>query len=112
MYCGDRVIIENSEIDSVNGRKEGHYPKEKNNKRIKAVLHSLFYGVSKPSAYTGKTYVYHAARRLLPLIAQTDVDRWLEGQLTYRLHRPTRVHFTRNKIIFYTKSVLKKVFYF
>ena len=26
--CGGRVIIENSEIDGVNGRKEEHYPKE------------------------------------------------------------------------------------
>ena len=27
--CGGRVIIENSEIDGVNGRKEEHYLKEK-----------------------------------------------------------------------------------
>ena len=27
--CGGRVIIENSEIDGVNGRKEEHYSKEK-----------------------------------------------------------------------------------
>ena len=73
--------------------------KKKQNKKINAVLHSLFYDVSKPSAYTGKTNVYHAARRLLPSITQTDVDRWFEGQLTYTLHRPTRIHFTHNKTI-------------
>ena len=73
--------------------------KKKQNKKINAVLHSLFYDVSKPSAYTGKTNIYHAARRLLPSITQTDVDRWFEGQLTYTLHRPTRIHFTRNKTI-------------
>ena len=73
--------------------------KKKQNKKINAVLHSLFYDVSKPSAYTGKTNIYHAARRLLPWITQTDVDRWFEGQLTYTLHRPTRTHFTRNKTI-------------
>ena len=27
--CGGRVVIENSEIDGVNGRKEEHYLKEK-----------------------------------------------------------------------------------
>ena len=27
--CGGRVIIENSEIDGANGRKEEHFPKEK-----------------------------------------------------------------------------------
>ena len=73
--------------------------KKKQNKKIDAVLHSLFYDVSKPSAYTGRANVYRAARRLLPSITKNDVDRWFEGQLTYTLHRPTRVHFTRNKTI-------------
>ena len=73
--------------------------KKKQNKKINAVLHSLFYDVSKPSAYTGRASVYRAARRLLPSITKNDVDRWFEGQLTYTLHRPTRVHFTRNKTI-------------
>ena len=86
--CGGRVIIENSEIDGVNGRKEEHYVKKKQNKKINAVLHSMFYDVSKPSAYTGRTNVYRAARRLLPSITKSDVDRWFEGQLTYTLHRP------------------------
>ena len=31
------------------------------------------------------------------MITQTDLDQWFEGQFTYTLHRPTRVHFTRNK---------------
>ena len=69
--------------------------KKKQNKEINAVLHSLFYDVSKPSAYTGKTNIYHVARRLLPSITQTDVNQWFEGQLTYTLHRPTRIHFTK-----------------
>ena len=93
--CGGWVIIENSEIDGVNGRKKEHYLK----KKINSVLHSLYYDVSKQSGYTGKTNVYHAARRLLPSITQTGVDRWFEGQLTYTLHRPTRIHSTHNKTI-------------
>ena len=39
---------------------------KKQNKKINTVLHSLFYDVSNPSAHTGKTNVYHAARHLLP----------------------------------------------
>ena len=66
---------------------------------MNTVLHLLFYDVSKPSAYTTKTNIYHAARRLLPWITQTDVDHWFEGKLTCTLHRPTCIHFTRNKTI-------------
>ena len=50
--CGGRVIIENSEIDGVNGHEKNTTLKKKQNKKINAVLHSLFYDVSKPSAYT------------------------------------------------------------
>ena len=67
--------------------------------KMKEILHSLFYDVSKPSAYTSRKNVYQAARRLLPSITQADVDRWFEGQLSYTLHKPTRIHFARNKTI-------------
>ena len=72
--CGGRLVIKNSEIEGVNGRKGEHYLDEKQNKKIYAVLHSLFDDVSKPSAYTGKTNVSNAAHRPLPSITQTDVD--------------------------------------
>ena len=67
--------------------------------KMKEILHSLFYDVSKPSAYTSRRNVYRAARRLLPSITQADVDQWFEGQLSYTLHKPTRIHFARNKTI-------------
>ena len=59
----------------------------------------MFYDLSQPSAYTGRNNVYRAARNVLPSITKTDVDKWFEGQLSYTLHKPTRVHFTRNKTI-------------
>ena len=64
---------------------------------MKEILHSLFYDVSKPSAYTSRRNVYRAARRLLPSITQADVDQWFEGQLLYTLYKPTHIHFARNK---------------
>ena len=67
--------------------------------KTKTLLHSLFYDVTKPSAYTGKENVLRAARRVLSSITRADVDRWFEEQLTYTLHKPARVRFTRNKTI-------------
>ena len=40
--CGGWVIIENSKIDGANGRKEGHYLKQKNNKKINTVYTRCF----------------------------------------------------------------------
>ena len=73
--------------------------KKKLNEKTKKILHTLFYDLSQPSAYTGRNNVYRAARRVLPSITKTDVDKWFEGQLSYTLHKPTRIHFKRNKTI-------------
>ena len=67
--------------------------------KVKKLLHSLFYDITKPSAFTGKENVFRAARRALSSIKRTDVDRWFEEQLSHTLHKPTRVRFTRNKTI-------------
>ena len=67
--------------------------------KTKKLLHSLFYDVTKPSAYTGKDNVFRAARAILSSITRADVDRWFEDQLTYTLHKPVRVRFARNKTI-------------
>ena len=68
-------------------------------KKKKALLHSLFYDVNQPSAYSGKETVYRAARRILPTIKRDEVNTWFEEQLPYTLHKPTRLKFPRNKTI-------------
>ena len=73
--------------------------KQGGNAKTKALLHSLFYDVSKPSAYTSKENVFRAARRVLSSITRTDVDHWFEEQLPYTLHKPARARFARNKTI-------------
>ena len=67
--------------------------------KSKTLLHSLFYDVTKPSAYTGKENVFREARAVISSITRADVDRWFEEQLTYTLHKPARVRFARNKTI-------------
>ena len=67
--------------------------------KTKQLLHSMFYDVSKPSAYTGKENVFRAAHAVLSSITRADVDRWFEEQLAYTLHKPARVRFVRNKTI-------------
>ena len=72
---------------------------KQSNAKTRALLHSLFYDVKQPSAYTGKENVYRAAHRALSSITRRDVDNWFEEQLTYTLHKPVRLRFARNKTI-------------
>ena len=73
--------------------------KEKTETAIKTLLHSLFYDVTQPSAYTGKENVFRAAKRALSSITRADVDRWFEDQRPYTVHKPVRLRFKRNKTI-------------
>ena len=57
--------------------------------KTRSLLHSLFYDVAQPSAYTGKANVFCAARRVLASITRQDVNDWFEEQLTYTLHKPS-----------------------
>ena len=72
---------------------------EKKETATKTLLHSLFYDVTQPSAYTGKENVFRAAKRALSSITRADVDRWFEHQMTHTVHKPVRLRFKRNKTI-------------
>ena len=74
-------------------------PDEKRETATKTLLHSLFYDVTQPSAYTGKENVFRAAKRALSSITRADVDRWFEDQRPYTVHKPVRLRFKRNKTI-------------
>ena len=67
--------------------------------KTRALLHSLFYDVTQPSAYRGKENVLREVRRVLASITRQDVNDWFEEQLTYTLHKPVRLRFARNKTI-------------
>ena len=72
---------------------------EKKDTATKTLLHSLFYDVTQPSAYTGKENMFRSAKRALSSITRADVDRWFEHQMTHTVHKPVRLRFKRNKTI-------------
>jgi hypothetical protein len=53
-----------------------------------ATLKRLYYSLDQPSALSGVRRLYSAARRVHPRITIAAVQRWLERQDTYTLHRP------------------------
>jgi transposase InsO family protein len=57
---------------------------------VEATLEKLYYSLDEPSALSGINRLYTAARKLHPQLQRTDVEKWLEKQDTYTLHKPAR----------------------
>ena len=88
------------------GKRKNSDSKKKLNEKKKDSTHIVLW-FTQPSAYTGRNNVYRAARCVLPSITKTDVDKWFEGQLSYTIHKPTRIHFTPNNTI--VKSIANQL---
>ena len=67
--------------------------------KLDYVLRKLFYDPKSTGAFTGISYLYHAAKSVLKRIRYKDVQDWLRGESTYTLHKPIRRRFKRRKTI-------------
>ena len=67
-------------------------------KKLK-LLHKLYTNTKSPSAFAGIDALYDEARKHEPTITKKDVIYYLEGNRTYTLHRPRRIHFKRSRTI-------------
>jgi transposase InsO family protein len=57
---------------------------------VEATLDKQYYSLDEPSALSGINRLYTAARKLHPQLLRSDVEKWLEKQDTYTLHKPAR----------------------
>lgn len=62
-------------------------------------LKKIYYDPKNPGGFGGVQAVYRAAKSTNNKIQQKDVQKWLQGQETYTLHKPTRRNFRRNRVI-------------
>lgn len=63
------------------------------------LLHKLYTNTKFPSAFAGIDPLYNEAKKFDPTIRKEDVIYYLEGNRTYTLHRPRRIHFQRSRTI-------------
>lgn len=59
-------------------------------------LHQIYYDISHPAGYSSVNTLTKAMNGKL---TKTDVERWLQSQETYTLHKPVQKNFPRNKYI-------------
>ena len=63
------------------------------------VLEKLYTDPKSASAFAGIDALYSEAKKLNSNITKKDVTYYLEGNRTYTLHRPRRIHFKRSRTI-------------
>lgn len=63
------------------------------------LLNRLYNNPNSPAAFAGIKQLLIEAQKQNAAIKRKDVIEWLEGQRTYTLHRPRRVHFERSRTV-------------
>ena len=63
------------------------------------VLEKLYTDPKSTSAFAGIDALYSEAKKFNSNITKKDVTYYLEGNRTYTLHRPRRLHFKRSRTI-------------
>ena len=63
------------------------------------ILHRLYEAIEEPSSYAGVSNILQNARKIDPSIKKKDIIDFLKQQKSYTLHRLTRKHFLRRRII-------------
>ena len=64
---------------------------------MEKVLSSIYYDPSHPAGYGGVQKLYRAAKTRLKSVRLPQVQRWLQEQATYTLHKPIRRKFSRSR---------------
>jgi len=63
------------------------------------IFNEVYYDLDSPAAYSGLSPVYKEAKRRDASIRQADVEKFMQAQDTYTLHKPVRRHFPRNRVV-------------
>ena len=62
-------------------------------------MKNIYYDTKNPGSFGGAESLFREAQKADPNIKLKDVKKWLEGELTYTLHKPLRRRFKRNPVI-------------
>lgn len=65
--------------------------------KVDSILHRLYTNPESPAGFSGVKQLLKEAKEIDSSIRQSDVERFLENQHTYTLHKPRRLHFERAK---------------
>ena len=67
--------------------------------KTEKILENLYMNPRKPSSLGGVERLYKAAKLVIPQLRRTEVERFLQGKLSYSQHKQTKRKFTRRPVI-------------
>ena len=62
-------------------------------------LNRIYTNPANPGGFSSAVNLYKEAKKKIPCITKKDINRFLEGNRTYTLFKPRRVHFKRSRFI-------------
>lgn len=65
---------------------------------VNRILRKAYYELKNPGALGGVERLYKSVRRTNSKIKRKEVQKWLEGEEAYTLHKPVKRKFVRNKV--------------
>ena len=66
---------------------------------IPSLLKTLYTDLKNPAGFSSPHRLYLSAKRLRPDLKRSQVERWLESQKAYTLHRQRKDRFERRKVV-------------
>ena len=75
-------------------RRRDHHPFDRN-----YLLNEIYTDVKNPASFSSPWKLYKAAKKRDSFITLRDVERFLEGQRSYTLHRHFNTRFKRRKVL-------------
>ena len=69
--------------------------------KLNELLSNLYYSLESSVSYGGKEKLFREARKRSSLIKRIDVNKWLQSQLPYTLHKPVRLNFKTRRVVVY-----------
>jgi len=73
----------------------------KNIDEIDSVLNKLYYSFDSTASFSTTNALYKAARKEVQNITLADVERWIQQQLAYTLHKPVKKRYKTRSVLVY-----------
>lgn len=69
------------------------------NGKLTEVLDNIYYNLKSPASFSNAKKIFIEARKILPNITESEIQKYLNKQYVYTLHKKARKNFIRNPVV-------------
>ena len=71
---------------------------KKSSDELNSFLSRVYISPEHAASFTGLDKLYRAVKNQFPSLTRKEIRKWAENNLSYSLHKPSRITFKRNKV--------------